>query len=817
MEFSTLLSRFGSVGEHSDGGFLALCPAHNDSDPSLRIWVGEDRKVRLTCRAGCDTNIVRVAADLQWPDLFDVTGDVPTVPTERPALVGVRETASLQNYIDIAGQNLRGSGSANADSAADYAANRFGIVPSMFEDLELGLSDDDTRATLPYLSRSFLAYPRLLVPLCSFDGVVHGLQGRDITGDCPGRWLSLSNPRGHRWGQYGVFRGRGGHGVVIVTEGPGDGLTAVSVGYDVVFIRGAGLVGNPELLAELADGLRGHRVIAAGDNDESGLRFNRMLADGLRPHGIDVYELRIPDLGPKTDVTDWRTNAPEVFAAQLHAAVHNARIIKPKETPPVAITGTIVERRDDAVTKEMGLEAARILDEMEDRYTESDAANAHALAEWSGRIRYSGALGFYVWNGKAWEPSNNKLRHQIHTMGAALALAGKTRQAKAFVTTRRIDEMTKELKSVPGVYTDADAFDRNHDILAFNNGVVDLRTGKLREHRKEDLNTSVLSVDYDPDAQCPRWEQFLKEIMPGTPDMPTYLQRLVGYGITGRTSEQCFAVLHGKGANGKSVFIDAITKIFAEITEDTPFSTFEEKSSGGIPNDIAKLRDARLVSSNEGESGKPMAEAVLKRATGGDDMTARFLQKEFFTFTPKFLILMATNHEPQFRGQDEGLWRRVKMIPFTRFFRPEEREDKTVMDRRFQVEEAAGIAAWAVRGAVEWYRGGLQDPDVVRGATSNFRETSNTLDGFCPGIVEVTKNPNDVVPGSDLFTAYMEWAQAENLPTKEQWRRTTFYRAMTERGAERKKLANGINLVGIRMCHDNAPVGTAAGPGIFAQ
>jgi putative DNA primase/helicase len=136
------------------------------------------------------------------------------------------------------------------------------------------------------------------------------------------------NPQGMRWAPYGVFRGTGGHGVTIVSEGPGDGLTAVAAGYDAVAVRGAALVNNPELVAELAEGLKGQRVIAAGDNDKSGREFNRRLAEGLKPFGIDVRALPIPDLGPKSDLTDWRESNPAVFASQLHSAVRQCASVR---------------------------------------------------------------------------------------------------------------------------------------------------------------------------------------------------------------------------------------------------------------------------------------------------------------------------------------------------------------------------------------------------------------------------------------------------------------------------------------------------------
>ncbi|WP_030737264.1 phage/plasmid primase, P4 family [Streptomyces sp. NRRL S-31] len=816
MLFVDILGKFRDVSEHDDGGYIALCPAHKDTDPSLRIWRGDDNKVRLTCRAGCSTGAIIQAVELGWPDLFNAEGEGSTVPKERPAMVGTTQIAALAGYVDDARDRLSDGGGEYTAAALAYLADRFGMDADTAYELGIGYHGPDVIDPFPFLSRSFKAFPRVTVPLCNFAGNPSGLQGRDITGECPGRWVGLRNPEGFRWAQYGVFRGQGGYGVILVTEGPGDGLTGVAVGYDVVLIRGAALVGNPELLAELAEGLKGYQVIACGDVDSAGQGFNARLAEGFKPYGIMVYALDIPRLSAKTDLTEWRESEPQTFALSLHRAVKAAKpVAKPEEARREAVSEELAEATGaDIVSRDQGNEAARILAGLLERYGDTDAMNAHALVAWcDGRIKYAPGLGFYVWDGRTWVRSEVRVRQEIHRMGAALVLAGRVKEARGFTMTSRINDLMTELRSVPTVYVEASEFDNRPDLLSFRNGTVELNTGRLRPHRPADMLTYCLDIDYDPDAQCPRWEQFLTEVFPDNVDLVPYMQRVIGYGITGYTDEQCFCVFWGKGANGKSVLTDTLSSVFRTISKTTPFATFEEKPNGGIPNDIAALRGSRLVMASEGESGKPMSEAVLKRVTGKDMIAARFLRQEFFEFKPSFLLMLATNHKPKFRGQDEGLWRRVKMIPFTRYFAPHERDYN--LDKKLEAE-AQGIAAWAVRGAVAWFAEGLCDPESISAATKEYKETSDALAGFYsddPSMPAVlVKDDSTRIDGSEAYQAYRDWCEAEGLPGKEVWSRRAFYGAMEERGITRKRSSKGMALVGVRLTNNQAQ----AGHGIFA-
>src|SRR5690606_9137624 len=205
-----ILSRFDDVSDQPDGGYLARCPGHGDSRPSLRIWFGDDGRVRMTCRAGCATADVISKVGLCWADMFGASGQTATVSSKRPETVGTAEIAALRVYLDQASDNY------GLSPAASYALERFGVDGDLASLVGLGY-DDGSLPGLPYRSRGFRQFPRLIVPLVGFDGVARGLQGRDISGDCPARWMSLSNPEGLRWSQYGYFPCDSD--TVLVTEG----------------------------------------------------------------------------------------------------------------------------------------------------------------------------------------------------------------------------------------------------------------------------------------------------------------------------------------------------------------------------------------------------------------------------------------------------------------------------------------------------------------------------------------------------------------------------------------------------------------------
>lgn len=759
MRLSEVVQRFGSW--HSEGGGLvATCPAHEDSHPSLRVDVSADGHVLLACRAGCSTAAVMEAAGLGWSDLFNVVQDMDVVEVApADAAVSVADRAVMAAHVHEAQGRLKGSDPL-ALAAFEYALHRFGVDSEQCVEWGLGVTAD----------------ARLLVPFRDADGVVSGYQARAI-GEHPVRWLGPKNPEGGgTWAKVN-YSFDGEYPELVICEGPGDGLVARMAGYSVAAIRGAKLAAS--CVDEISYAALGRPIVVAVDSDDAGRAMAQVLSDGLIEAGVaSVTVLELPDgVG---DLGDWYEAAGTEFAAEFARAVQDA----------VALVADGVEEELPALdVSHLGL--------------------ATAAAEWfGGVVRFVPSVGFHVYREGVWvQDDAHAVRRRVHEFRGALqgglleGLYDERSLLRAVVMLGDgyvIGRVMSELEAV--LVAPLEWFDTHADKLVVRNGVIALRTGVLGPHDPDLFMTKKVDVDYVSGATSLAWEQFLDDVFPegagrGLERLPSYMQRLIGYGITGETKEQCFGVLYGTGANGKSVFTDTLRHVFDGIATTTPFSAFEERASGGIPNDIAALRGSRLVFASEGDAGKQMSEAVIKSITGQDMITARFMRKEFFSFKPTFLILMASNHKPRFRSQDVGLWRRVKLIPWRRFFEEHER-DKDIFVK--MQGEAEGILAWAVEGAIAWYAMGLEDPPVVVNATEGYKENSDPLSGFFPGWVE--REEGGRVLASDVYKAYKDWCDEEELPLKSVWSRQALYDALEERGVERRKMKQGNTLfdVGLR-------------------
>ncbi|MFI6444682.1 phage/plasmid primase, P4 family [Kitasatospora sp. NPDC050543] len=794
MRLSDLLGRLGNVTEDHDG-YLAYCPVHADRrTPSLKLTRKEDGKLLLVCRAGCPKDAILQALGLSVSDLFDVDPGtaVKTVSAAPPEAIGPGEIAGLRMFVDETAAVLTAS-----PRAVAYLADRFGISTELAEDLRVGYAAPGDRPQ-PWLSRGFTRYPRITVPLVGFDGITRGLQGRDLSGKCPARWVSLANLPGKVWAKYGFLSAGAGYDTVLVCEGPGDGLTSVGCGYDAVIIRGAGLARNPELIRELAAGLRGRDVVYAGDPDRAGRSFTDELARALLAEGIHGRRLAFPHDGK--DLTAWREGDPEAFPAALHRAVRQAEAVEAEQPRATSVSAPVPDVQDDADTA-----LSLMSSTAREAFDSTDVGLAVRLRDYmreqGGGVRYASGLGFLVWDGTIWTSGTDAVRRSLHRMGAEMIAEGsdfERRLALKALTNRHIDGILKELPSVPGVPAQASEFDADPELLSVGNGTVNLRTGELRPHDPRDMITRRLDVAYRSDAEAPRWAQFLMEVFPNHPDLPGYNQRLVGYGITGSTREQCFVFHYGEGANGKSVYMDVLSDVFRGITSATEFSTFEQRTAVGQASpELARLRGARLVHASETEKYARLAESLIKQLTGGDPVTVRFLHQNPFTYTPAFLLQVAGNYKPAILSQDHGIWRRVKLIPWEAKFRGAAADHSLPGKLK---AEAEGILAWAVRGAQEWYAHGLNEPATVVSATADFRESEDRLAEFIAACL-VQESGARVAP-MQLRRVYADWCEEAGLTRKETLSGWAIGVEMESRGFLKRKSGGRWGFDGIRLATD---------------
>jgi len=341
----------------------------------------------------------------------------------------------------------------------------------------------------------------------------------------------------------------------------------------------------------------------------------------------------------------------------------------------------------------------------------------------------------------------------------------------------RLRAMINLVRSEDGIPVTQDALDSDPWLLNVENGTLDLRIGELRPHRQEDLITKLIPVPYEANATCPTWNAFLQRIMGGSEDLIRFLQKAIGYSLTGSTKEQVIFILYGTGANGKSTFLITIHSLLGDYARQTPTETLLTKWGNRIPNDVARLKGARFVDAAEAESGKHLAEGLIKQLTGGDKISARFLYGEYFEFDPTFKIFLAVNHKPTIRGSDHAIWRRIRLIPFSVTIPPEE-QDKTLSEKL--KTEAPGILRWAVEGCLLWQIEGLGLPDSVKAATAEYRSEMDAISDFIKEYCEVT--PGVKTPFSDLFYKYQDWCIENEEEDKDQLSKKEFGQCLTEFG-----------------------------------
>lgn len=324
------------------------------------------------------------------------------------------------------------------------------------------------------------------------------------------------------------------------------------------------------------------------------------------------------------------------------------------------------------------------------------------------------------------------------------------------------DGMLKEIK--PLVSDDLSAYDSKTNILNTPSGYVDLSTGEIKETKPSDKFTRITGAEYSDTQQAPRWHEFLNQIFDGNQDLIKYVQKAVGYSLTGTTDEQCMFFLHGdklkNGSNGKSVFIEVLSHIFGTYSETINpdvllVNKFSGSSNGPTP-ELAKMKGVRLIVTSEPDEGTRLSEGIVKRLTGNEKITAREMYGESFTFMPTGVIWMSTNHKPIVRGTDDGIWRRLMFIPFLVQI-PDDKKDMKLKEKL--IREAPGILNWAVDGALLWQREGLKNntPEIVKRSNHDYRKEMDVIGNFLEDCCNVGEGEEDTF--KTIAEAFLDWEE----------------------------------------------------------
>ena len=373
---------------------------------------------------------------------------------------------------------------------------------------------------------------------------------------------------------------------------------------------------------------------------------------------------------------------------------------------------------------------------------------------------------WYVWDGRVWRPDAMR---EIGNLAELTMLAldrearGDEDAAKWAARCNRGVAPAREMLDVVKHRTAIalDALDRDQWLLGAQNGVIDLRTGRLLPHNRKFMLTTLSPAIFDAEATCPRWETFLSEIMAGDEAMVAALQRLAGYFLTGDISVQILPIFYGPGGNGKNVFLDTLMGLMGPLAAEAPEGLVTARRSDEHPTEIADLHGKRLVVASETEEGRKMRIGLVKKLTGNKYLKGRFMRQDYFQFERTHKTILVTNNKPLVTETSNAIWRRLRLIPFVVTI-PEARQDRRLTEKL--VAEWPGILCWAVRGCLDWRarQCDLELPAAVQEATEEYRDESDHVADLVTECCEDwRKHPRQKMktPKERIYSVYCVWCR----------------------------------------------------------
>ena len=681
--------------------WTARCPAHDDRRASLSIGTGENGKVLLHCHAGCEPSAIFDAMGLK------TRGNRPATKTK---------TKKKHPTAD------------RAIEAATWSVHQHDAGATLTKVYNYG----DSVKVARYSNKEFRPVHRVT------DG-----------------WI-VGRPTSYPIYRLDDINMAGADTFVFFTEGEKDADNLHEAGLIGTTIAGGadGIVRN--LKAADLSALSNRDVVLLPDNDKVGQSCMEDVAAILKPVTASVRILNLPDLPDKGDVTDWLDAGGD--PEDLVRLAEDTPVVRASRTP------IAVQRASEGKPFQL-----------------SDLGNAERFEAAHGdQFRYvflSDKGGrFYHWTGTRW---------QLDTAGAAKRAACRTARdiTREANVTENHDKRKEILKhgikaesargihaildlasSQPKIGITNDQLDRDPWLFNTLTGTLDLQTGQLRPHDQRDLITKLSPVAYDPDAQCPTYDRFLEDITLHRPDLAEYLERTLGYCLTGETYHHDLPIAYGGGANGKSTLFDLALFIAGDYGTPAPESLLTVSKRDEHPTEIANLQGKRLVVASETPEGAALRINLIKKLTGDKEMIGRFMRQDLFKFQRTHKLILQTNNRPRISEQSNATWRRIKLIPFDLQV-PESQQDAELPEKL--KDEAPGILARWVRAAMRWQADDfdLAVPDVVRSMTETYREDENPIAEWLESRIEVTGSEIHHIKRTDLYSNYKLWSEVQGQRT----------------------------------------------------
>lgn len=723
-----------------NGAWVALCPAHDDRNPSLSVKTGDDGRALIHCHAGCSFDAVVAALGLR--------------------------------------ANGNGAGHVTARPSSPAKHPRRGAAGRV-------VATYDYRAADGTLLFQKLRYEPKTFKVRRPDGRGGWAWGLGDVRPVLYRLPELTDPA-NDWQPVHICEGEKDAERVAVL-----GLLA-TCNHDGAAAAGA----RPKWRAEYNGFLSGRVVYVLADNDDAGRAHAEAVAAALYGTARTVKIVALAGLAEHGDVSDW------LDAGHTRDELERACLLTPQWERPTAAGALPLGDDGDGDgdghghgnTRGPSVAAAG-------GPRTDDIGNAERfVAQHGDGVRYNHTPRHWlIWTGTHWrrddagavrELAKTTARH-IYTEAARAANSGQDARAAALskwagvsAGERRLGAMVNMAATDPAVAVTAAQLNRGDLLLNVQNGTTNLATGELRPHDRADLLTYVLPVAYDPAATCPKWLRFLARVAPGLGD---YLARAVGYTLSGTAAEQCLLFLYGCGANGKTTFIETIAALMGDLGHKARAAALMAEAAERIPNEIAALAGKRFVVASELSDGGRLNEGLVKDLTGNDAISARFLYGESFTFRPSFVLWLYGNHRPVIVGTDDGIWRRVHLIPFNVQIPPAERDPALPAKLR---AELPGILAWAIRGWRDYQAHGLGVPETVTAATADYRAESDILGHFLAERCVV--GPTTSAQAGELYAEYAQWAEASGVRALSN---PKFAIALAERGFSKSRLPGDGRIV----------------------